>query len=320
MRLQTMFRTLFAGKSQDIDASAWHPDLDAALGLYQARDWTALSLLAARRKPESRLALVAALGEALPLDSAPDKFPHTPALLALLGGVQTVIAWRRANDGVMGAAPPDPGDLAPAGTLLADALAMRDQDSVALSFLGLALTGQADTDALDETQARFQRLPGRPIGGCMIFLMARSPAWGGSLERLFDCARRCVADETLHPARFAVFARAQVERWRQDREQSDASECSPGAIQELVQLDNDYRTALRRDPAAAADAQACRIADDNIGFALFLAGRKAEAAAHVGRLGARPSKAPWSYALGPDVAAQWPRLRKSLGLSRKVKA
>ncbi len=329
-----MFSNLFGGNSAKIDAREWHPDIDTALGLFTARDWTPLSLLVARQTPSAAFKLVTALGERSELDSDLGETPQTPVLNAILGGVATAWAWRHrgfgsADDVAEDRWPRFFDALARAHNHLQAALELRENDGLALGFMGRVATGQQDEDLLDDVETRFMAISDKSMDACAMFLQARAAKWGGSHEAMYAHAQSFVADENLHPARLSLYARAHVERWLYDSfMDEDPNVNTQGRkltgdaqfIADIRQINDEYAALLEGNKSAQDDWAACTFAHNNLGFALYLTHQMPQASAHVEALGAKPATWPWVYALGDPIETEWKRLRKSVGLSAQVKS
>lgn len=329
-----MFDGWFGGKVQEVDGRDWHPRIDQALGYFEARQWGDLSLLVARQSVDSAFRLITALGARSQLDAEIGKIPRTPGMLMIIGGVQTVWAWRHRGFGSASEVDDDRWPrfyktLELAADHLSLLLDIRENSAVGLAFMGRVLTGTNEVDSLSAVEKRFSSCQKRPLDGCAMFLQARSPKWHGDHDAMFAYAREESEDENLHPGRHALLARAHIEKWLYDAWMDDDEAVneagrrymsSPEVVREICDLNSAFNADMAEDPDAQKDDSACRFAHDNLGFALYLAGQKKEAARHVAALGAHPGLWPWVYALGDPPASEWSRLRKSLGLSRSIKS
>ncbi|MBB33960.1 MAG: hypothetical protein CME88_13390 [Hirschia sp.] len=327
-----MFGSLFGRKPTGFDTRDWHPQIDHALALFEKQDWTGLSLLVSRQSVNSAFRLITALGVRSELDSDLGNYPHTPGLLTILGGIHTCWAWRHRGFGAGEDVETDRWprffeSLETASDLLTEALELRENAACALGFMGRVLTGVGDTDQLAIIETRFLACPDRPLDGCAMFLQAHSPKWHGDHDSMFTFANREALDERLHPARHALPARAHVEKWLYDACMDEDPEVNrhaerymsqPEIVADICALNDAFNREMADNPAAQADESACRFAHDNLGYALYLAGQRQEAARHVSALGQHPGQWPWVYSLGEPPAREWGRLRKSLGLSRRA--
>ena len=327
-----MWKSLFGRKQDTIDTRDWHPRVNVALDLFKEKKWSDLSLLVSRQSPDSAFKLISALGARSPLEDKIGSFPQTPTMLMIMGGVQAVWAWRHRGYGVSDTVdetrwPRFYKSLENAQQDLQQLLEVRENSSVGLSFLGRVLTGLSDTDQLALVEARFNACSDRPVEGCAVFLQARSPKWHGDHDSMFAFAKRAASDGRLHPARHALLARAHVERWLYDAWMADEDSVnqagrvymsSATTVEDIHRLNARFNDDMVDDLNAQKNEAACRFAHDNLGFALYLSGQRQEAAKHIAALGAQPSDTPWSYALGEEIHAEWGRLRKSVGLSRRI--
>ena len=328
-----MFSGLIGGPKVSVDTRDWHPAIDIALEHFESKNWSDLSLLVSRQNANSAFRLIQALGARTSLDSSLGTYPHTPTMLTLMGGVGVCWAWRHrgfgAADDVEDERWPRFFDsLKTSHELLRGALDFRPTNAVALGFLGRLLTGLGEIEDLQTVERKFEACRDRPIEACIMFLQSHSPKWGGDISKMFSYARRQAEDENLHPARYALVARAHIERWlyegwmQEDQAVAQAGRrymSSRDVAEDVNALNLKFNQTMAADKEAQSDEAALMTAHNNFGFAFYLIGDRHTAAQHVDALGAHPGVWPWVYSLGDPPAEQWPSLRKSLGLSKYIR-
>ncbi len=326
-----MFGLFGGGKKSILKPKNWHPDLDVALQHMSKGNWSALSQLLAKQSNNSRFALIQAIGSNGELGKFQMEFRPTPDADMFVGGMRTQWAWRYRGGATGDKVKVDAGvmfynELAAAIELLDRALEAQPDNVLAQGFRIRTAMGEGDRDKCKILTERLVQSNDPPIEALGAALQSLCPKWGGSIEQLFDFARDVAPRKNIHPARHALLARAHIETWLNAMMDDDASVRASfekyltrdDVVREIIDARTAFDTEMADNTRAQKDVFAEQFAHNNFGYALYRASQMKLAASHIDALKDNPAETPWAYSLGANNAAQWPKLRKQVGLPKDI--
>lgn len=330
--LKTILGAVFRSPKGDLrhDFSEGHPDFEELLFRFESRDWKSFESLLCKHNADNRFLLIRAVGDCCNMVAEIGDFPETPTVLTAIGGIYTRWAWRERGFG-RGHEVSEEGwqacyerAEAAVGALNA-AVDSQIDNGVAWGFFVRALTVLSASEAdLDVVEERLLASSDRPLEAYIMLLQARARKWLGSHEDMYRIAKLCAEDETLHPARFGIMARAHIERWLWDgnmdndlnfRTQNEDLLSQPHMQENLRSLNARFWEAITANPHLASQRAAMCVAHNNFAVAMLLANLDG-LNEHLERIGAHPTHWPWVYVFGSETRSHLDVIRRELNMKR----